>query len=268
MGRSLLPDNYWAFDYGLVLTLFNESIDAAYLNLQLPSVESLVQEVLDNAINLLDKIKIYEIQIQDVISNNRLQDALNIGFQLLEMLGVTLIDPTQVTITLPELDQLANFPAMADPNKAAALRILVSMFSAIYNGNPALLQPTIWTMVHLCTTEGHIPVSPVAYSDYGMSRCGSGNIAEGYNSGRIALTLVDVLDAKAVQCKILEQLGGFVSHWQEHARATIEQFNQGLQSGLDMGYLEYACHAAKNACAHLMLIGDPLDQVQTKQAQH
>ncbi len=265
---ELLPQDCWAEHYSLTLNVYQDMIEAAYLNLQFESVTSLVHEILGQAQSLLDKIKIYEIQIQDAIGNNRLNPALDLGFDVLEQLGVPLLDPETVDITLPELESLDHFPSMADPHKQAALRIFVSMFSAVYNGRPSLLKPTIWTMVNLCTTAGHTSVSPMAYTVYGMSRCGAGEIDEGYLSGQIALKLLDILDARNVRCKALEQVGGFISHWKEHVSVSIEQFNQGLQSGLDVGDLEYACHSAKNACAHLVLMGMPLDSVQKKQAQY
>ncbi|MEO1791125.1 MAG: ATP-binding sensor histidine kinase [Cyanobacteria bacterium J06629_19] len=263
--NRLLPANSWEHNYEFTLSLKSNTIEAAYLNHSLASVSALVEEVLNTGRNLLDKIKVYEIQIQAAIGDNQLITAVNQGFDVLEQLGITLLDPTAVAITLPAIEQLHAVPEMNDPQKAAALRILVSMFSAIYNGKPELLKPTIWTMVHLCTTAGHTAVSPVAYSVYGMSMCGSGNIEEGYLSGRIALALTEVPLGQAMKGKVLEQLGGFISHWKEHVKTSIQQFEQGLQSGLEVGDIEYACHAAKNACAHLVLLGTPLEQVQQKQ---
>ncbi|MEO1621710.1 MAG: serine/threonine-protein kinase PknK, partial [Cyanobacteria bacterium J06632_3] len=271
--NQLLPTNRWEqndglINYEFVLRLKCETIEAAYLNLDLASVGPLIEEVLSRAHTLLDKIKVYEIQIQAAIGDNQLIKAVEQGFEVLEKLGVPLIDPETVTISLPVYEQLETVPEMSDPAKVAALRILVSMFSAIYNGKPDLLKPTIWTMVNLCTTAGHTAVSAMAYSVYGMSMCGSGHIEEGYQSGRIAQYLIEQPLGQAVKAKVLEQLGGFISHWKDPVKTSIEQFEQGLQSGLEMGDIEYACHAAKNACAHLVLLGTPLHQVQQKQLQY
>ena len=268
--NRLLPVASWKSNYAFTLSLKSNTVEAAYLNHALASVASLIEEVLNTARTLLDKIKLYEIQIQAAIGDNQLIEAVDQGFAVLEQLGVTLLDPEAVSITLPPVDELDTVPDMGDPAKVAALRILVSMFSAIYNGKPELLKPTIWTMVHLCTTAGHTAVSPVAYSVYGMSRCGSGDIETGYQSGRIALKLTEgslgqSTGGQAMRAKVLEQLGGFISHWKEHVSNSIEQFEQGLHSGLEVGDIEYACHSAKNACAHLVLLGTPLEQVQQKQ---
>ncbi|MEL6352427.1 MAG: ATP-binding protein, partial [Cyanobacteria bacterium J06627_28] len=263
--NQYLSADCWEHNYAFALKLKCDTIEAAYLNLNLDSVSPLIEEVLSHSRTLLDKIKVYEIQIQSAIGNNQLIEAVEQGFDVLEQLGVPLLDPDTVTIELPAFDQLDAVPKMSDPAKVAALRILVSMFSAIYNGKPELLKPTIWTMVHLCTSAGHTTVSPVAYSVYGMSMCGSGHIEEGYQSGRIALELTEQPLGQAVRAKVLEQIGGFISHWKEPVKASIEQFEQGLQSGLDVGDIEYACHSAKNACAHLVLLGAPLQQVQQRQ---
>ncbi|MEN8445624.1 MAG: AAA family ATPase, partial [Cyanobacteria bacterium J06555_13] len=236
--NQLLPAASWTNRYAFALALKCETIEAAYMSLNLASVEPLIEEVLLAAHSLLDKIKVYEIQIQAAIGNNQLTEAVNQGFDVLKQLGIALLDPEAVTITLPPIDQLDAVPEMSDPAKIAALRILVSMFSAIYNGKPELLKPTIWTMVHLCTSAGHTDVSPVAYSVYGMSMCGSGHIEEGYRSGQIALQLTERPLGQAMRGKVLEQVGGFISHWKEHVKISIEQFEQGLQSGLEVGDIE------------------------------
>ncbi|MGD1702955.1 AAA family ATPase [Dapis sp. BLCC M229] len=268
VGLNLLPQNCWQADYNLTLRLHLETIETAYLNLQLDSVSSLVNEVLDRANNLLEKIKIYEIQLQYAIGNNQLIKALDDGLKILEILGVPLVSPENTEIILPELERLEYFPNMEDPYKQAALRILVTIYSAAYNANPDLLKPIIWTMVYLCTKEGHTSIAPVAYAVYGVALCGAGDLTKGYKSGCIALKLLDILNAEEVKCKVSELLGGFISHWKDHAKTSIEQFNKGIQSGLETGDLEYVCHCAKNACAHLMLLGEPLDSVQEKQLQY
>jgi predicted ATPase/signal transduction histidine kinase len=268
LGRKLLPEQPWQTDYAFTLELYTETVETAYLNTEFHLVSELAEEILQSATTLLDRIKIYEIQIQYNIGNNQLLKALEDGLQVLSLLGVSLVDPDTTTINLPSLQQLEHYPQMRDRHQLAALRILMGMYSAAYNAKPELLKPMIWTMVYLCTTYGHSAIAPFAYGTYGVALCGAGELAMGYQSGCIALKLFDLFDAKEVRCKVSELLGGFISHWQEHAQTSIIQFNDGIRSGLETGDLEYVCHCAKNACAHLILLGEPLDVVEQKQSQY
>lgn len=84
--NALLLVDSWATDYALTLGLKCETIETAYLSLSLASVESVMAEVLSNAYSLLDKIKVYEIQIQAAIGENRLIEAVNQGLEVLEKL--------------------------------------------------------------------------------------------------------------------------------------------------------------------------------------
>jgi predicted ATPase len=51
----------------------------------------------------------------------------------------------------------------------------------------------------------------------------------------------------------------------KHTRETIEPLRQAINSGLEFGDIEYACHAADYYCAHLFFNGEHLDHVQEQQ---
>jgi predicted ATPase len=62
-GIELLRANCWQSQYELTLNLYVAATEAAYLNADLEGMEQMAAQVLQNAQTILDKIKIYEIQI-------------------------------------------------------------------------------------------------------------------------------------------------------------------------------------------------------------
>ncbi len=61
--RELLDRNSWNSQYDLTLCVYTEAVEAAYLIGNLEQLEQLTKEVLEKTKSLLDKIKVYEIQI-------------------------------------------------------------------------------------------------------------------------------------------------------------------------------------------------------------
>ena len=82
------PDKCWSRQYELSLALHIDATESAYLNDDTTQTEKLAAAVQQHAADLLDKIKIYEIQIQAAIASNRLPEAVEIGLSALRLLDI------------------------------------------------------------------------------------------------------------------------------------------------------------------------------------
>ena len=87
-GRKLLIANSWGNQYRLTLSLYSEGAEVAYLSGNIEKMQRFVDVVQDRATSLLDKIKVYEIQMQAYMGQNKLLEALNTALQVLKLLGV------------------------------------------------------------------------------------------------------------------------------------------------------------------------------------
>lgn len=166
-GLQLLPEHAWETHYSLTLTLHGEAAAAEYLNTNFQEAEALADVVLNRARSLLDKVQIYETQIQYYIAQNHLAQAIQIGVSVLEMLGVSLpesptpeqIDRAAVQMesawTVEGIKDLAALPEMTDAYQLAALRILMNITAPAYIVNPALMPLIVLTMVNLCIESGN-----------------------------------------------------------------------------------------------------------------
>ncbi|MEZ2226111.1 MAG: AAA family ATPase [Microcoleus sp.] len=271
-GLELLAADSWQTDYQLTLNLYVAATEAEYLNTNFERSQYLADVVLAQAFSVLDKIKVYEIQIQSYMSQNQMLKAIDTGLRALEILGFFLseIPPEGLAgIKLPQLEELDNIPVMTDEYQLATMRILSVILTPAFAGKPELFPQIIFTMVDLCVKYGHSALGAIAYSWYGLLLAGAvGEIEAGYHSGKLALKLLDQFNAKEFKCKIYHLFNTFVRHWKEHARETIPPLMEAIQSGLETGDLEFSSYNALNCCSCPFLIGEPLENVNVKQIKY
>ncbi|MBD1815535.1 AAA family ATPase [Microcoleus vaginatus DQ-U2] len=263
LGLELLAEDSWHSNYELTFFLHIEAVEVEYLNGNFETSNFLGDIILKQASSLLEKVKTYEIKIQFYISLNQMQAALDTSLLVLEMLGEPLVEK------LPEeldIGNLSNLPEMADPDKLAAMRILVKAITPAYVMNPALLSPIVFTMVNICIRYGNSSLSTFAYTFYGLLLCSSiDNIESGYQFGQVGINLVEKFNAKEVKTKVYELFYGHIKHWVSHARETIEPLQETVPYGLESGDLEYAGYAAIYTSVYPFFVGEHLNEVCAKQ---
>lgn len=270
-GLMLLTANSWQSQYELTLKLYESLAESEYLNTNFENSKNLIAQTLLSARNSLDKIKVYEIQIQSYTAQNKLIEAIDIGREALELLGIdfpqdsdfeTMIaQHQQLKIILGDrpIETLANLPTLQDPHQSAAMRILVGLFASVYLAKPQLLPLKIFTMVKICIQRGNSPQAAIAYSFYGLFLCATGEIERGYQFGQLATIILERLQAKELTSKVNLTFALFIKHWQDSLRSTLPVFLSGLTSGLEHGDLEYVGYCANCYCQFLFWTGENLE---------
>ncbi|MEG4959386.1 MULTISPECIES: AAA family ATPase [unclassified Microcoleus] len=271
IGLELLAANSWQSQYELTLNLHVEAVETEFLNTNFKRSELLAETVLQEAETLLDKVKVYELKIQSYVAQNQLIKAIDTGWEILSMLGVSpkLLEDGNTSVKLPALTDLENVPEMNAPDKLAAMRLLVTISAPASIAKPEMVLQIVLTQINLCIENGHSALAAYAYSIYGLLLCAAlGDLEAGYYSGQIALKLLEQFNAKELTAKVYTLFNVTIRHWKEHARETIDALQEGVQSGLDTGDVEYAGYCALNSCAHIFLIGNYLESVESRQAHY
>lgn len=272
VGLKLLAENSWHSNYDLTLALYVEAVEAEYLNTNYERSAALAEVVLQHANTLLERVKIYELQIQFYMAQNQMLKAIDTGLQVLDMLGVSLLNNEGdggFLVELPDIADLDNIPEMTDPYKIAALRILMSLVSPAYAAKPEILSLLAVTLVTICVEHGHSPLAAFAYVFYSIILCSAiGEIDAGYHAGQLGLKLLDKFNTNSLKCKVYELFNGFVVHWKEPAKKALPFLISGLQSGLETGDIEYAGYCVTVYCASIFFTGERLDIVETEQEQY
>ncbi|MEG4231275.1 AAA family ATPase [Microcoleus sp. Pol11C3] len=272
VGLKLLPENTWQSNYDLTLALYVEAVEAEYLNTNYERSAALAEVVVSQANTLLERVKVYELQIQFYMAQNQMLKAIDTGLQVLDMLGVSFSNEAGdggFVVELPSLADLDDIPEMTDPYKMAALRIMMSVISPACTVKPELVPLLVLTQTKLCVAYGHSALTAFTYAFYGNFRYSmTGDIDAGYHAGQLALKLLDKFNVREFRCKVSNLFYGTLRPWKAHVKDTLTSLREGLQSGLETGDIEYAGYNATIYCASIFLTGERLDSVEQQQGQY
>ncbi len=268
IARSLLPEYPWKQDYKEALSLYELAAETAYLAGESTKTKELINILLENAKNPLDRVKAYEVQIQLLMSQNKLLEAIQVALKFISILGIDLPEnPDKIDVEryLSEIERklsgkfvesLIDLPIMTDGKGLASMRILSAILNAAYLTLPNLLPIIVAKQVDLSITCGHADVSPSAYANYALILCGIAlDIESGYRFGNLALNLSNKIESKEFSAKTIEIVCLSVKHWKEHINSTLELLLNCYKIGLECGDFESASFAALDYCAHSFVCG-------------
>ncbi|MEG4206920.1 AAA family ATPase [Microcoleus sp. Pol7_A1] len=252
-GIALLGEDRWQPQYELTLALYEAATETAYLSGKFAQMKQLAAIITEHSKNLLDTIKVYEVQIQAAQAQHQFLEAVQIALKSVERLGTSLPEqPSQLDIAKAfeatksilagrqPLD-LITLPQMTDPNKLAALRILKSVSSSAFVATPALLPFIVLEQVNLSVQYGNASFSANGYAYYGLILCGiAGEIEFGYQCAKLALLLLEHFNAKEMKARVYVGIYCSVWHWKEPLKNSLPFLREGYQVGLETGDLEAA----------------------------
>ncbi|MEG4105950.1 AAA family ATPase [Microcoleus sp. S13_C5] len=247
-GIELLAANCWQTQYELTLNLYVAAAEAAYLNADFEVMEQMAALVLQNAQTILDKVKIYEIQISARTAQDKMLEAITVGRDALRLLGIELpTEPDKATIGKAlqalasqlqdrQIEQLVDLPLMTNPQTRAAMQLLRMLCAPIFQAMPSLTPLVGSTMVSLSLSFGNAPASTVGYTIHGLVLCAFlGDVKTGYGFGKLALNLLDRFNVREFKSLILTLFGGCIQHHQESLLATIPTLKYGFTAGMETG---------------------------------
>ncbi|MEH2379465.1 MAG: AAA family ATPase [Nostoc sp.] len=278
-GLKLLDVESWQREYDLTLALHSEAAEAAYLSGHFDKMERLVEEVLNRAKTVLDTVKAYDSRIQAWLSRGDPKEALKTGLEVLQLLGISLVEaPSQLDVQAGleetasrlagrEIEDLIDLPEMTEPVPLAAIYILVSTVGAAFNVSPALMVLIVCKMVNLSIAHGNAIWSLLGYAAYGMMLCGVVQDLElGYQFGKLSLNLAKRLSNKRVNCKALLMVNFHIIHWKDHLKVTFPFLSDAYQSGIESGEFEFASYCAFSLCYCPFFTGQELTELEQQTA--
>ncbi|WP_036479422.1 AAA family ATPase [Myxosarcina sp. GI1] len=274
-GIELLAADSWQFQYALTLALHEEATEAAYLYGDVRQMERWAAVVLERANTVLDKIKVYETKIQNCMVQGRQTEAIEIGLEVLELLGIALPEmPTEIDVrrritetaeyfSAIHIEDLLELPLMQEPDKLAAMQILSSLVAAGHQVAPLLLPLTVLEQINLSARYGNTSFSTHAYAAYGglILNGVMRDFAGAYRFGRLALSLTERLDDKKLKCMVLEIVAGHIMHCKDPIRQTLPLLQESYETGLETGNIEFSAYAANFSCLHSYFAGLELKKV-------
>jgi predicted ATPase/class 3 adenylate cyclase len=276
-GIELLPEGSWKTHYALTRDLYTEAAETAYLNGDFELMGQHIDNVLENAEDLLEKVVPYEIRILAYKAENRLLDAIYTGLDVLGQLGEkfpkkatmahVMVDLliTKARLRGKNIDTLAALPDMEDAQKIAAMRIIADIASCSYWATPALFPLLMFRMCRLSLTYGNTSLSAFGFATYGVIMCGVlGAMKSGYEYGKLGLILLDRFDAREWLAQIYTPIYALINNWNEHVENTLSPLQESYHIGLETGAIEFACINANLYCIAAYLTGRELAKIESE----
>jgi len=269
VGLELLVNDSWQKYYELTVEIYVEAVEAEYLNTNFERSQRLADLVLQQAKNLIDRVKVYELKIQSYRAENQMLKAVETGFNVLKMLDVDWEKgASNFVIDLPDFSDLAEIPEMTDVYHLAAMRILMAVSGPVYVTQPELWSSIVLTQVKLCAKHGYSEIAASAYAQYGVILCAILEIDAGYNAGKLALKLLDKFNAKSFKCQAKQLYYSHIKPWKKPFKDTLSPLQSALQDGLEVGDFEWSGYALTIYCSNIFFTGESVELVAEEQAKY
>ncbi len=273
--RNILESS-WESDYQQTLDLYGNLAKAEYLSKNYSAAEEIFNIILLKAKGASDKIVVYDLKSSLYVSQNRMDDALDIFKKAVKTLGIRLPSNPSELSPLPEIikfkfkfgkrsiDSLYDAPLLKDTDANTILHLLNSAIPPAFITQPALFPVIILKMVNLSLRKGNSPFGAFAYVLFGVVQgSGLGDYSAGYEFARLGLRLLSKFqeEAKSVECKTRFIFATMVSHWKVHPREGESEYLKSIASGRESGDLQYTSYAINNMHFQKLLMRQNLIEV-------
>ena len=261
--RQLLTEKHWETAYNLILEVYLESAEVAYLNTDLANAESFCELGIQFSLTNEDKARFLRIEINIKLAQNQINAVLEKGLEALTILGVSLVEVPPENLSI---STIKNLPLMTDSSMLLAMEILnVVMGPACFSGSGMALS-IIYTMLDLSQTYGNSLPSLYGYMSYATTLvCINQNIQFAFQLGDFTLKLLGNLNGKSVAPRVNISFYLNIFHKQKHLKETLNHLKESIQESLEVGNIEFACHHSHYYCLHLFFTGENLETVHNKQ---
>ncbi|HRI49226.1 MAG TPA: AAA family ATPase [Pseudomonadota bacterium] len=266
LGR--LPAGAFEENYRVALACYLEAAEAELLNGRNAEAISLLNVAERYVVDVLDRCRLGELKVLVYRMMDNFNAAFATGQSLLKLLGVSIerfpseaqlheeLAATSAAIGGRRMEDLAALPPMTDPLPIAACRILQEMWSVGFFLGSLSMHVSAMKIVQISAQHGNVVASVFGYMIYAFAQSFFfGDIAEGYQTGLVAMEQYDRLQCREIGAKVLDMWGGLIQHNKEPIRACRETLRRGFTIGMEVGDYQWAGYCGTNH-SFQSLLGD------------
>ncbi|MBD2440366.1 ATP-binding sensor histidine kinase [Nostoc sp. FACHB-110] len=275
VGLRLLGAEAWQRQYQITLALHELAAEIAFLCSDFEQMQQRITAVIDCAKTPLEKVQVYQVQIQAFNSRNQFGEAIATGKSVLQLLGVSLPDcPTSDDIEQARQEinsligdrtiaELFDLPTMTNVEKLAVMQIAASILPACYMTNSPIYPLVVALQVKLSIQFGNNLFSPFSYASYAFQvKIIWQDMAQVQQFGQLAYRLVLEPNAKSQRPTTFVVFAGYVHHCSAPLKETLPMFQAGYQAGLETGNWEFLVYNVQVFALNAFWSGQPLTELE------
>ncbi len=264
-GLSILKSlsaEHWKYYYDLSLNLYSEAAQTMMFLFEYEKMDEYSNNVINNTVNIFDKVHVYETLIINAFAQNDSEKALKIGLSASSQMGTKfpkrflkfhiavnlLFTIIRLIGTIPE--DFLKLPKANDSKIKDQMRLMSNYADAAYMTKPDYLPLIVLKMLILIKKSGNTSSSPYAIASFGLILCLIGKYKKGIEYGQTALKIIEKFNYPEQKAKVYLLLSAFLMHWQENPRDLEELLIKGYNSGLESSDHVFAAHCIAFSAIH------------------
>lgn len=274
-GLILLGETCWQTDYAIALELHNLAAEVAWLCGDFTQMDRWIATVIEQAQTPLDRMQVYQVQLQSLNARNQFVEAIAIGTQVLQELGVDFPQtptPEDIQQARQEISSaigdrsiasLVDLPKMSDPHAIAIMQIADSIMPACYMSGSPLYPFVVMLEVKLSIQFGNSLFSPVGYVSYAFQlHVLWQELTLAQQFGQLAYQLAREPEAKNIRAATFNVFAGYIYHCTAHLRETLPIFHEAYQAALETGDLQFIVYVVQVFSLNAFWSGLPLNELE------
>ncbi len=274
---SLIPPERWHGDRIFMAEFATDFGEILYLTGRIARAEEQFSLVLAHTVDILERVRVYEIMITCYTSVYRLDEAIDVGREALAQLGVFIPRKPDNLLTIALLcnvllanrklppEGIVGLPTMTEHKQLAIMQLLMATTEPAYLGNPAYLGILVFIMVIRTVKYGNCPWSAYSWSGFAVIVTNVLRNPElGTRYAEAALALSTSFEDKTIRCKVSFMFGDMIRHWTAHLRDSLPYLLDSYHAGNETGNHLWASYALNNYLFYTFFKGDSLLSVQQK----
>ena len=269
----LMPEDAWISQYDLMLKIHSQLAVIFSLTGNFEQLKNISQITEEHARHITDTVQVKQAKIQGLLAGGTYTEAIEIGFELIEDLGVSInkeLSPEESFVFLKDtaewtteerIKKLINLPAASDET-GYIFETAVLINGPVFNTNVHLSFVFVSQITKLCFEQGVASWTPVTISTFALL------LAAALHDIPKARLLTDISNQlwkeKFPQDSLIPFMsvpsGGFIVHRYEHLKNTLPIFSQGMHKGIITGAFQFAGYDAWFYSWHHLLLGIPMSK--------
>eukprot|EP01082_Thalassiosira_pseudonana_P006092 g5506.t1.1.5e174189.1.5e1746aa g5506 g5506.t1 contig2:668135-670873(+) len=262
-GLTFLNETSWETDYELCLHLNDAASLACYVSARYYDMNDYLEKLFRNAKRVEDKLSGYHIRVQSLFCMVKTTEAIEQSFVALDEIGICFpseLTPTMVQADIAPAKELLNeflaidittAPRMSDSAHIFAMKLMTTLWTYLFLSKPEFLLTISFRMLKISKDYGICSYTAfgVLYTANFLQKIDENQDMNAcYQWGKIALLLLETLEAKDLIPNMKAKQNTIINFWVEPIQSTASVLRDNRKDALMLGDVEVSMSSAISYC--------------------